>query len=479
MKQAFACFSKDTYEELEPRTKGILFGLCQFHAVLVERKKFGSKGFNMQYPFSIGDLTSSAAVLRNYMENASSRIPWADLRYLFGEIMYGGHIVNDFDRVLANTYMEFFMKEDLLDEMPLYPFPDAAVAATMDIFRAPSTTCTYDKILEHIEDGVKGDTPVAFGLHPNAELGFRTQMSEVLMSTILELSLSSGGGAGSGEGGEGDTTSSQTVAEGIIQDVLDTLKDNSLSVPLTSNEVLGPYQFILIQECDYMNKLVNEIRSSLIELNSGFKGDLTMSDSMEEVAHSLFMDRVPKRWESKAYPSQRPLGSWLTDLQARIFQLNEWVGIPSDAPLVMWISGLFNPQSYLTAVMQSSAQAQGLELDKLSLVTEVTRRLAAEEVTGPAKDGTYIFGLSLEGASWSVAHTILEPSRPREMFCLLPVVNVRPAVVEKADAGVYICPVYKTQQRGPTYVFSLQLKTKLDKGKWTLAGVAALMDVVK
>lgn len=27
-----------------------------------------------------------------------NQVPWADLRYLFGEIMYGGHIVNDFDR---------------------------------------------------------------------------------------------------------------------------------------------------------------------------------------------------------------------------------------------------------------------------------------------------------------------------------------------------------------------------------------------
>jgi hypothetical protein len=43
-----------------------------------------------------------------------------------------------------------------------------------------------------------------------------------------------------------------------------------------------------------------------------------------------------------------------------------------------------------------------------------------------------------------------------------------------------MCPVYKTQQRGSTgYVFSLQLKTKLDRGKWALAGVAAIMDVIK
>lgn len=65
------------------------------------------------------------------------------------------------------------------------------------------------------------------------------------------------------------------------------------------------------------------------------------------------------------------------------------------------------------------------------------------------------------------------------MFCALPIVNIRPAIVEKFEAATYMCPVYKTQQRGSTYVFSLQLKTKLDKGKWTLAGVAALMDINK
>jgi len=33
-------------------------------------------------------------VLFNYLE-ANNRIPWEDLRYLFGEIMYGGHITGD------------------------------------------------------------------------------------------------------------------------------------------------------------------------------------------------------------------------------------------------------------------------------------------------------------------------------------------------------------------------------------------------
>ncbi|KAJ0389235.1 hypothetical protein ATCC90586_011039 [Pythium insidiosum] len=48
-----------------------------------------------------------------------------------------------------------------------------------------------------------------------------------------------------------------------------------------------------------------------------------------------------------------------------------------------------------------------------------------------------------------------------------------------AGAGnVYECPVYKTQQRGPTFVFVAQLRSKHPAAKWVLAGVALLMEVV-
>jgi dynein heavy chain len=226
-----------------------------------------------------------------------------------------------------------------------------------------------------------------------------------------------------------------------------------------------------------MNALTVEIVRSLVELDLGFRGDLTMSESMEELANSLFLDRVPKRWELLAYPSLRPLGSWLSDLQSRIAQLTEWTGNPADAPVVAWISGLFNPQSFITAVMQKTAQEKNLELDKLSLQVEVTKKMTAEEMTQPAKEGTYISGLYLEGGSWNLPNSLLEPSKPRQMFSPLPVINIKPAVLDKEDKAVFMCPVYKTQQRGPTYVFSIQLRTKFDQAKWILGGVVSVMDI--
>lgn len=67
--------------------------------------------------------------------------------------------------------------------------------------------------------------------------------------------------------------------------------------------------------------------------------------------------------------------------------------------------------------------------------------------------------------------------QPKEMFCSMPIMSVKGVAADRVDTqGIYLCPCYKTEQRGPTYVFSAQLKTKSPAGRWVLAGVALIMD---
>jgi dynein heavy chain len=107
----------------------------------------------------------------------------------------------------------------------------------------------------------------------------------------------------------------------------------------------------------------------------------------------------------------------------------------------------------------------------------VTKKMTAEEVDLPSREGAYIVGLSMQGARWDVAAGVVDKARPKEMFCSMPVMVVRAVAADKADAQAYQCPVYKTEQRGPTYVFSAQLKTKSPAARWTMAGVGLIMDV--
>jgi dynein heavy chain len=96
-------------------------------------------------------------------------VPWDDLRYLIGEIMYGGHIVDDWDRRFCAASLENLMQDNLLDEAELFPYIEGKNIS----FKCPPML-TYEKYIEYIETEVPGETPLAFGMHPNAEIDFRT-----------------------------------------------------------------------------------------------------------------------------------------------------------------------------------------------------------------------------------------------------------------------------------------------------------------
>ncbi|OQS01914.1 dynein heavy chain [Thraustotheca clavata] len=477
VKRALCAFPKAVIDEIEPRTRCILFGLCYFHSIMLERKRFGAQGFNMNYPFSAGDLISSSIVLGNYMENAPTRVPWQDLRYLFGEIMYGGHIVNDIDRLVCNTYLAYFLRDELLDELAMFPYLDESEAADLKMFMAPKLNSTLDRIIEHVDLTLLVDTPHAFGLHPNTEIKFSTESSEALIQGALLLgafpqSTNSNDGVSSSE-------SMQTTAEGVLQDVLETYRDLRLDVQdlITSGD-LNPYQTVLVQECERMNILLEHMTKSLIELDLGFRGDLTMTESMELLQESLYVDQVPASWALVAYSSLRSLTPWLADLERRILQLQEWSSQGTDMPLVIWISGLFNPQSFLTAILQMTAKKSLVELDKLQITTDITKR-TLDSLDAPSRDGQFIYGLSLEGARWDISSGVIDTSLPKEMCCPMPIINCRAVISNSVvSSNIFECPVYRTQQRGSTYIFTAQLRSKAPAAKWVLAGAILVMEIV-
>jgi len=110
---------------------------------------------------------------------------------------------------------------------------------------------------------------------------------------------------------------------------------------------------------------------------------------------------VPTFWEKYAYASKKPLLDWFQDMRERQQQLVEW-SEALETPAVLWISALFNPMSYLTAIMQVTARKAQLPLDDMVLSTEVTNSKDKTEFTEAPESGAYINGYFLEGAAWEM-----------------------------------------------------------------------------
>lgn len=62
-----------------------------------------------------------------------------------------------------------------------------------------------------------------------------------------------------------------------------------------------------------------------------------MLASLEELGNQLTRGVVPTLWSSASYPSVKPLGSWVTDLAARVAFFSKW--IQDGPPEIMWLPG--------------------------------------------------------------------------------------------------------------------------------------------
>jgi dynein heavy chain len=95
---------------------------------------------------------------------------------------------------------------------------------------------------------------------------------------------------------------------------------------------------------------MGEIRTSLNDLDAGLRGALNVTDAMETLLLKMNLNEVPAMWEKYAYASKKALLDWFADMRERHQQLVNW-SEALETPIVVWISALFNPMSYLTAIM--------------------------------------------------------------------------------------------------------------------------------
>ncbi len=104
--------------------------------------------------------------------------------------------------------------------------------------------------------------------------------------------------------------------------------------------------------------MIAKVTSTLGNLQKAIDGIVSMSNELESLFNAIFDNRVSDLWQKVAYPSLKPLGSWILDFLKRLQFMQTW--IENGAPASFWISGFYFTQSFLTGVSQNFARKVGL-----------------------------------------------------------------------------------------------------------------------
>lgn len=365
--RAFADMDKDFFEvhALGHEWRAMVFGLCMFHGVILERRKFGPLGWNITYEFTESDRECGLKTLDMYCEREHREvIPWDALQYINGEVTWGGRVTDYWDQRTLKTILKIFSNDRILE--PNYVYSSSGV------YRCPDGD-TIELFKEYASSLPFNDDPEIFGMHENANLVFQTKETQFFLDTIM-AGQPRQSGAGGGAGG----TNSDDIVMEIIHKVVQSLatkidSDNPYPslIKLDEKGRVPSLTTVLMQETDRFNKLLRIIHDSLINLQKAIKGFVVMSETLEGVFYALLNNQVPNMWAAKGFLSTKSLGNWVIDFQYRIDYLQTWTnkGLPSSS----WLSGLYFPQSFLTGTLQTHARKHNLPIDSLLIDFEVLK----------------------------------------------------------------------------------------------------------
>jgi len=467
LKRSYAGITQDQLEISNLyQWKPMLYAVAFLHTTVQERRKFGPIGWNIPYEFNQADFNATVQFVQNHLDDMDPKkgVSWNTVRYMIGEIQYGGRVTDDYDKRLLNTFAKVWFSEAMFQTNFVF-YRGYGIPQCKSI----------EQYSEYIQTLSINDTPEVFGLHPNADITYQTNSAKEILDVILNIQPKDS------SSGTGETR--EDVVYAMAEDMLSKLPKDFINYEVKERiKMIGgtgkPMNIFLNQEIDLMQKVITLVRQTLKDLKLAIEGTIIMNENLRDALDSMYDARIPSQWLKISWLSST-LGFWFTELIDRHQQFYNWCFV--EEPKSFWMTGFFNPQGFLTAMKQGVTRAhKGWALDSVVLHNDVTKFISRDDVISAPDEGVYVYGLYLEGAAWHKSAQRLTESKPKVLFEVMPVIHI--GAVQggsKQDArSVYSCPIYKKPLRTDlNYIAAVDLRTTVSPDNWILRGVALLCDV--
>uniref|UniRef100_A0A8C3AR66 Cytoplasmic dynein 1 heavy chain 1 n=1 Tax=Cyclopterus lumpus TaxID=8103 RepID=A0A8C3AR66_CYCLU len=390
----------------------LYFLLAWFHAVIQERLRYAPLGWSKKYEFGESDLRSACDTIDTWLDDtakgrqniAPDKIPWAALKTLMAQSIYGGRIDNEFDQRLLNSFMDrIFTKQSFDSEFKLAHKVDGHNDIKMpDGIRR-------EEFMHWVEMLPDTQTPSWLGLPSNAEKVLLTTQGTDMMGKMLKMQMLEDEDDLAYETEIKENTSSTSDAQPAWMRTLLTTACNWLQLmPQTVNplkrtveNIKDPLFRFFEREVKMGGKMLQEVRQDLADVVQVCEGKKKQTNDLRTLISDLVKGILPNGWCRYTVPAAMTVIQWVADFSERIKQLQQISqgsasgGAKELKNIHVCIGSLFAPEAYITATRQYVAQANSWSLEELCLEVNVTT------AQGAALDACSfgIKGLTLQGAT--------------------------------------------------------------------------------
>lgn len=194
-------------------------------------------------------------------------------------------------------------------------------------------------------------------------MSFRLAESAAMLNVLIDTMPKDAGAAGG-------KTKEEEVRDKCENDLLKQLPPNFVEIeykeqiarswiPRNLNPEMNiPLNIFLRQEIEQFQKILNIVRGMLNDVIQAIDGSIIMTEKLVAAIDRIYDVRVPREWQFDATGVEiswltPSLGGWVKGLIDRHYQLSNWLNRINQArPPSFWLTGFYNPQGFLTAVLQ-------------------------------------------------------------------------------------------------------------------------------
>jgi dynein heavy chain len=464
----------------------LVYAQCFLHSVVQERRKFGAIGWCIPYEYNNSDLDACLLFLERHVSSSvmvGQSVSWTTVQYMVSEVQYGGRITDDLDRELFNTYVAKWLCEDVFK--PSFSFNNYASDYN---YKIPDGL-EIQNYRDAIDTLPVVDSPLIFGLHPNADLTYRLKDNQEMIATIIETQPKDTGG-GSGK-------SVDEIVKELCLDLLEKMPPDFIEEVFraqiqklkgpTDKGFSAPLNIFLFQELQRLQNIIKIVRSNLKGVSMAIDGTVVMTPELLSDLNAIFDTRVPRCWFLDASGAEISwlmpnIGGWFTGLLDRANMLDTWLQNGRQVMKAYWLTGFTNSQGFLTGMRQEVTRQHKKDQWALDDVISHTEVLPydLERIRDPPEEGQNVHGLFIDGCRWQRAEGKLDESEPKKLFTPMPVIFVTAATardlkeqkISYGPHGPYNAAVYKYPRRNDNYlIFRMLMKTDLHPFHWKLRGV--------